>query len=199
MEAIKKIIFGKTGSGKTVKCRNLTKDLDRVLFYDTQGFEYSDGVIVESLSELKKLWGKCYKRKFRIIYRGFDHETDFPAICKMVSACGNMTFVIEELNAFFNGGKSCLELKELIYRGRAKGIDCIGISQRPYEIGRGFTSQTKEFYIFHSNEPVDVKYFKDILGQEIADLIPTLEQYQYIFYRNYGGDQTDYEIKKDTL
>ena len=63
-QAIIRQIFGKRGSGKTVKARNLTKDQNRVLYYDTLGRDYDDGVLCESLAELKDYWLKVYQQSY---------------------------------------------------------------------------------------------------------------------------------------
>lgn len=197
MEAIKTIVFGKTGGGKTEKVKQIVKDHDRVLFFDTLCHDYTQGVILNSIDELKKFWRKCYTGNFRLIFRTIDHAIDFPEVCKLVTACKNMTFVIEEADLYFNGGSCCRELNDIIFRGRHYGINLIAVTQRPFGIGRGLTSQTKAFYIFRSNEPVDIKYFRDRCGSEIANQITKLGQYEYIEFFDYG--ESDWTIKKDQL
>jgi DNA helicase HerA-like ATPase len=101
------------------------------------------------------------------------------------------------MDLFFSGGKCCLELNNLIFRGRHYGIELIAVTQRPYGIGRGLTSQTKEFYIFRSNEPCDVKYFRERCGVDVAEKIQTLDRFYYVYYQDYG--QRICEIRKDTI
>jgi len=190
------VTFGKRGSGKTVKARNCVRGHDRVLFYDTLGHDYTDGVICESLDQLKEFWLKVYRGPFRIIYRPIDPEGDFAEVCGLVYAAGDMAFVVEEVDMFFRGDVPCAEFRHIIQRGRHENIELIGVTQRPKGFGRLFTSQVETFYIFKATEPVDIEYFRDRCGQQVADLLPTLEPFHYVRYSDSAGSC---EIAKDDL
>ncbi len=107
-----------------------------------------------------------------------------------------MTLVIEELNLIFDDNRPPTEFNRMLLAGRKAGIDLIGVAQRPFGFGRKFTSQAKEFYVFYSREPGDVRFFKQSLGNEAALAICTLEQYQYVKWIYADGVQK-YEICKD--
>ena len=197
-EALIKIVFGKRGSGKTIKACNLTRHCNRVLYYDTLGHDYNDGVVIYSLDELRRFWLNVYQSDFRIVFITTKHENDFSQVCQQVASCRNMTFVVEELDLFFLGGRCCQELNDLTFRGRHYDVELVGITQRPKGFGRGLTSQAKEFYVFSTHEPDDVKYFKDRLGGEVAEQIQKLEQFQYVQYLDHGTENK-IEIKKDSM
>ena len=197
-EAIKTIVFGKTGGGKTEKVKKLVAEHKRVLFFDTLCHDYNQGVIINSFDQLKKFWRKCFTGNFRIVFRTIDHDEDFPRVCRLVAACKNMSFVVEEADLYFNGGTCCREFKRIIFQGRHYGINLYAVTQRPYGIGRGLTSQTKAFYIFRTNEPNDLKYFRDRCGSKVEADIQKLEQYQYVEYFDDGNNKSP-EIKKDTI
>lgn len=201
-EAIIRLVFGIRGSGKTVKVRNLIKDTRRLLVVDTKGNDYFEGVSFHSLAELKKFWLKVYSGDFRLIYKppGGDAETieDIAEICTLSLACENMTLVVEELNIIFDEKRPPTELNKMIFSGREPGIELIGVAQRPFGFERKFTSQAKEFYVFYSREPGDVRFFKQSLGNEAALSICTLEQYQYLKWVYADGVQK-YEICKDEM
>jgi hypothetical protein len=190
------VIFGKRGSGKTVKARNLVAGRDRVLFYDTLCHDYHDGVVCDSLGELRAFWLKVYRGSFRIIYRPVDPEGDFAAVCKLVYAAGDMAFVVEEVDIFFRGGVTCPEFRHIIQRGRHEGIELVGVTQRPRGFGRLFTSQAERFYVFRATEPVDLDYFRDRLGEKVAAVLPELEQYHYV---RYIESEQRYTVEKDDL
>lgn len=199
-EAIIRLVFGIRGCGKTVKVRNLIKDVRRLIVIDTIGEDYFDGVSFHSLAKLKKFWLTVYSGDFRLIYKppGNDYEIreDVGAICKLCEACQNLTLVIEELNLIFDDNRPPTEFNQMLLAGRKSGIDFIGVAQRPFGFGRKFTSQAKEFYVFYSREPGDVRFFKQSLGSEAALEICTLEQYQYVKWVYADGVQK-YEICKD--
>jgi len=201
-EAIIKLVFGIRGCGKTVKVRNLIKDVRRLIVVDTIGEDYFYGVSFHSLAELKKFWLTVYSGDFRLIYKppGDENEIkeDVGEICRLCEACQNLTLVIEELNLIFDDKRPPTEFNRMLLAGRKAGIDLIGVAQRPFGFGRKFTSQAKEFYVFYSREPGDVRFFKQSLGNEAALAICTLEQYEYVRWVYADGVQK-YEICKDEM
>lgn len=158
----------------------LLENSNRVIFCDTTGHDYNDGVVFYNLADLKKFWVKVYLKNFRIIYRPLDPQKEFPELCKLCIECKDLSLVVEELDIYCQNGKTCDEFFEIIRRGRHHGIELIGVSQRPHGFGRDVTSQTKEFYIFSTNEPKDIQYFKEYFGEYIVDQIGKLQQYEYV-------------------
>jgi len=182
-----RLIFGKRGCGKTELARILTRICRRLLIYDTLG-EYSKGVIIEDLQALKDFWGKVYRGKFRIIYQPVDPEGDFDAVCRLVYECGELTFLVEELDRYSRPLALSRPFKEIIQRGRHYDIELIGITQRPHGIDKLLTSQAKEMYIFNTTEPRDVDYFKDTIGYNVVCVIAGLQEYEYLKYQD-GTDK----------
>lgn len=201
-EAVIKLVFGMRGCGKTVKVRNLIKNIRRLLVVDTLGHDYSDGVSFHSFVELKKFWLKVYSGDFRLIYKPPGDESeireDIAEICTFCEACENMTLVVEELNIIFDENRPPTEFNRMIFSGRKPVVELIGVAQRPFGFGRKLTSQAKEFYVFYNREPSDVRFFKEYLGSDAALAICTLEQYQYLKWIYADGAQK-YEICKDEL
>ena len=201
-EAVIKLVLGMRGCGKTVKVRNLIKDIRRLLVVDTKGYDYSDGVAFHSLAQLKSFWHKVYQGDFRLIYKppGDDSEIreDIAEICTLSEACENLTLVVEELNIIFDEKRPPTEFNHMIFGGREPGVELIGVAQRPIGFGRKLTSQAKEFYVFYNREPGDVRFFKQSLGNEAALAICTLEQYQYLKWVYADGVQ-NWEICKDEM
>ena len=144
---------------------------------------YELGVTCLSIDEVKDLWKKNTE-KFKIIYAPLDVEEEFEEICELVYLCGDLTFVVEEMDTFSRQGVPVGDnYKNVIQRGRHKNIEMIGISQRPFGIPRIITAQAKEIYSFIQKEPRDIAYLKDYIGEE-ADKIPLLEKYNYLHYNN---------------
>ena len=195
LEKIIKLIFGKRGCGKTVLARRLCRDNPRVLIYDTLG-EYTNGVIIEDLQALKEFWGKVYRGNFRIIYQPVDPEGDFDAICRLVYECGDLTFLVEELDRYSRPLALSLPFKNIIQRGRHKNIELIGVTQRPHGIDKLLTSQAKEMYIFNTTEPRDIDYFKNTVGYPVVVKMAALQEYEYVKYQD-GIEQL--EVGKETM
>jgi len=191
------MIFGKRGSGKTTKVRELTRTFRRVLYYDTLGRDYSDGVICETLTELKAFWRRCYQGAYRLVYRPADPEGDFPAVCELVFAAGEMAYVVEEADLFFQQGSTCPEFRNLIQRGRHAGVEMYCVTQRPKGFGRLLTSQTEKFYLFSTREPDDLRYFRDRCGDAVAARLPDLPKFQCIEYDDYTGCEANTDERRD--
>ncbi len=188
-EKKKILILGKTGSGKSHLAKSLLKKYDRYIVFDTMD-EYTDGVIVESLGELAALWRKCHTGNFRIIYRPRRPADEIETIAKLVYDCENLTFLCEEIDLFGSAYKISDEMSDILRRGRHKEITFIGVTQRPFGINRLVTSQSKEIYVFATNEPRDREYLKQLLAtsqiteQDVVDRLDELKQYEYVLWKD---------------
>lgn len=183
MESNVILVFGMRGTGKSFFVKQkLLPVYPRQLIYDNQG-EYKDGIIFYDLAKLKKFWAENYDKKFRMIFRPLNHD-DFSEICRLVYLCGNMLFVIEELDLVAGSYDNDIDFQTVLKRGRHTNITLLGISQRPYGINRTITSQAKEIYSFCQKEPRDVQYLKNYLGND-SEIIQSLPQYHALYY-NYN-------------
>ncbi|MBA7523274.1 hypothetical protein ES705_15398 [subsurface metagenome] len=190
-----RLIFGKRGCGKSELARILCQDHKRLIIYDTLG-EYTAGVIIEDLQALKEFWGLIYRGNFRIIYQPVDPEGDFDAICKLVNECGDLTFLVEELDRYSRPLALSQPFKEIIQRGRHRNIELIGVTQRPHGIDKLLTSQAKEMFIFNTTEPRDIDYFKATIGYNVVCVIAGLQEYEYLKYQD-GVDKL--VVLKETI
>jgi len=198
-ESFVSLYLGMRGAGKSYLVKEYElKKYKRILIYDTQG-EYTDGIVFEELEELKKFWLQHYQGAFKIIYRPLNH-VNFSAICDLVYTCGNMCFVVEELDLTAGTFDTDINFQSIIKRGRHKNITFIGISQRPFGINRNITSQAKIIYSFRQLEPRDVEYLKYFIGVE-AEQIPNLKKYHFLYW-NYNIDiarMMTYNAKTKTI
>ncbi|OHB60898.1 MAG: hypothetical protein A2167_05515 [Planctomycetes bacterium RBG_13_46_10] len=182
-------MIGKTGSGKTVKVRNLIADESRVLCFDTTGHDYDDGVVFYDVKSLKTFWDKVYLKDFRLIYRPLNEVTEFPLICGLVWKCQDLVFVAEEIDLFCKPNGTPDEVRTILKRGRHRDIRFIGVTQRPYGIDRSVTAMGTEFFIFKTDEPRDVDYLAERFGSQIREQLKVLEQYQYIQLTDHGHSE----------
>ncbi len=172
------LIFGKRGGGKSWLCGVIIKPMPRVVVFDTIG-EYKDGFIFDNTGDLCRFWKANHRKTFRLIYRPVDVESEFARVAELVWLCGDVTFVVEEVDLYASPHQIGESFKQLLQRGRHQNITLIAITQRPFGIHRLLTSQAKEIYIFSTNEPRDRGYLRDLLGSEIEPTLDALEQYQY--------------------
>ncbi len=190
------LIFGQPQSGKTTRVRTRTRDLPRVLYYDTAGHDYTEGLIVESLPALKDVWHRSYRGDFRLIYRPVGptreerkrtHKIDpeFSEVCSLVRACGEMTFVVEEVDLYVEAGECDDEFMDLLRRGQGHyDVNLIVVTQMPQGIGRGLKALAHDWTIFQTRDPDHIAYFgRRCSGIDPAD-IKALQPHEYIHYHD---------------
>lgn len=203
-----RLVFGQPQSGKTTRVRTMTADRSRVLYYDTAGHDYTDGLVVENLRELKRVWRASYRGAFRLIYRpmGATREErkasrkidpEFAVVCGMVAACGDMTFVVEEVDRYADRGEYDDEFADLVRRGMGHyHVELIVVTQMPQGIGRLLTSCAHDWTIFQTRDDMHLSYFgRRCFGIDPAD-IRGLQKHAYI---RYNDGQDSYWICRDNL
>lgn len=172
------VILGMKGSGKTSLCLNKTRGLDRVLFWDYLR-EYNEGYVVSDPEEFIKVLIANHNKKFRIIYRPDDSRTiddHFEIFSRAVYSVPNVTVVIEELDLISGSNEMSDGLKKLINYGRHRGINFIGLSRRAHRIPRDLTANADFIYSFYQQEPRDIKYLSEFMGQTAAERVNTLSR-----------------------
>lgn len=183
METEKKVtlIFGQRGSGKSYLAMRLIQDQRRYLLFDTMS-EYNQGVIFVSEEHEKfcYFWRRTYRGNFRLIYRPLQPQQQIDTIADLVFNCGDLLFLVEEIETYCSAYQISDQLAAIIQRGRHKNITLIGIAHRPNNISRMLTSAAKEMYIFKTREPRDVDYLKAFLGPEIEPALANLEKFHYV-------------------
>jgi hypothetical protein len=195
-EAIVRAVAGLRGFGKTSRVLELTRNEPRVLFYDSLGDDYSEGVVCRSLAVLEKLWHRSYRGPFRLSYKPVDPIADVARICELAYACGDMLLVVDEIQLYFRGQWCSPELTKVITGGRHVGLGLIGVTQAPKRLGELLRSQAREWFVFAMREPDHVKYLTDrLVGVDPAHIL-MLDRWEYLHYVD-GWD--NYELCIDDL
>ena len=70
------------------------------------------------------------------------------------------------------------------------------LGQRPYGVDRIVTAMANEVYVFKTDEPRDVQYLRERLGDGIVEKLAALEQYQYVLQKDHSSE---FVIGKDQL
>lgn len=176
------LVLGQRGSGKSYLARNLIQEAKRLIIYDTLG-EYDTGINIENLGEFKEFFLKTYQGNFKICYQPVKPSADFDDVCDIVYECGDLTFLVEEIDTFCSAQEISESFANIIQRGRHRDITLIGVSQRPFGIPRLITSQAKIIYSFIHREPRDLEYLKAYIGDE-AEKIKDLKLYEFLKWDN---------------
>ena len=95
-------------------------------------------------------------------------------------AIGNVELAVDEVDMFIPVRCNCEHVLGLIKRGRHKGIAIYGVSRRPVEVSRLFSSQAHRIVCFGMNEPSDINYLRQFIGAENAEKVKRLQKYEYV-------------------
>jgi hypothetical protein len=206
-DGINIFVSGRTGTGKTYLVQRAIADCPRLIVYLTKredsgypgvyfdAMNYQQTGKVEERRIFLQWWRHCElgRRRFRLVYRPadiFDFD-EFDRICTLVYACGDCTFVAEELMTYTSSydmrtAGSGQGVKALLTAGRTRGITTWLLSQRPAKIPREITSQARAAYLFATHEPADVQYIREAFGFEASLLLDKLEPYQHVHWQDNG-------------
>ena len=176
------MIQGQRGCGKTTLAQELIKNNNRLFIFDTLGEYEGSGVLFYEYSGVLDFWAKHHNDNFRIIFCPLNPNLVFPDICDLVYECGNMTFLVEEIDSFLTSAMPEYFLN-IVQRGRHKNIELIGITQRPYTIPPLLRSQCKVLYSFCQREQRDIDWLKSFIGND-GEKIKNLKNFQYIIWEN---------------
>jgi len=189
-------VSGQTGSGKTYLVQRAIAEEPRLLVYLTKREECGyPGVYFDGLAGQRELllrwWRRSHHRpgRFRLVYRPKDPWSfeEFNELAGLVYTCGDMHFVCEELGGYVSGSvfrraDYGLQFKTLLTAGRTRGITCWLMSQRPSGIPVEVRSESREAFIFHSAEPVDVEYISRRFGSEVEIKMRQLAEYEHVHW-----------------
>jgi hypothetical protein len=119
------------------------------------------------------------KFKLEIIVNASDD--DFEELATLVNKMKNITFVIDEIDMFFDTrADKKSQMYKMVHYGRHNKIDIITTSRRPANISRNLTSQTDVFYFSRLREPNDKKYIKALLGTQAVEIVDKLSKFSFL-------------------
>jgi len=174
------IIFvsGQRGSGKTTWVKRYLENLDRFILWDFLA-EYDQGKRFENIQDfLEHCEALSEHGGFLDVVLNPIDETSFPFFCRAALPLGNLYVIVEELDVVARANWAPIEFQAMVKRGRHYNVNVIGVSRRPAEVSRLFTSQATRFILFRQVEPTDISYFRSMVGIQ-ANKLPSLDQFHY--------------------
>lgn len=176
------VIFGLKGAGKTTLIRQrLLPAHSRCLIVDPQREYGGAAVEVGSLNA----WADYVERtsgRWRVALFNVDLEDQFDDLCAAAWSVGNMLLVVEEVDRFCDPSYISDDFFRIVNYGRhapAGPVDFLASSRRPADVNRTLTANAYEVYCFTINEPRDVKYLRDLVGESYADGLQSLPPHRY--------------------
>lgn len=190
-------IFGASGSGKSYRAAELTKGLQRIIYFDPLGdFTKGAAVITADYDALRQYLIRNWASGFRISYRPTfgEEEKELSKICKLLvllqygygrNHFAKVTLVVDELDEGCPSGLSQRDRKNgflyLCKRGRHFGINLIGCSQRTAQVDVCFRGNLTGLYLFRHVDPMDSEKALQMLGREYAADFRALNDREYIY------------------
>lgn len=169
-----KLVFGKTGSGKSYFVKNeLLKNYSRIVIVDPQ-FEYEEGLVFTSIQDLSTFYLEHRPEKFTFIAR-FKSDRDIELLFRWCYIIGNLVLVVEEAEQYISPYTKSSNFLKLVRYGRHKAVSIIGVARRLSELSTDFKSQVNTIYSFKQTLPLDLKLAEQ-LGLYNLDKLPV---YQY--------------------
>jgi hypothetical protein len=181
-------IFGMTGSGKSVLCRNLQGYFKNVIVFDTL-YEYSDneGLVFNNFNQFADylIMTKNELIMPKLIIRfnpDIDETSEINNYLKMIYFRGDCTIVLEEVQNYASVHKIPKYLKQISLTGRHKKVNFITTTQRIAEIHKSLLSQAHHVFCGFTDNSLDLKTLNDN-GFSI-NLVEQINQYEFIWKNN---------------
>lgn len=193
-------VYGRSGSGKTTRVKALLKGRRRVVVFDPMdeygrlpGFKGA-----RSLSAVLELLKKGWRSGFKIAYVP---AGDFPAklhhLAKLLwqaqapYAAGDdtrkLTFIVEELSLGYPSARlprGLDKMDQVILQGRHRGLEVIGVTQRPAEISATFRGNANEAYILALGDELDHARVLRSIGKEHEAKLRALQPHEFLHWKD---------------
>ncbi|MCG8696312.1 MAG: hypothetical protein MI806_34265 [Minwuiales bacterium] len=198
------MITGRRGSGKTTQVQQRLRGRRRIVVFDPvdeYGRDHRFGRADTLRGVLKRLKAG-WSRGFKIAYvpRG-DPVKALHGLSMVIwqaqqpYADGRdrrkITLVAEELNLGFPATQLPKDLggfRLLTLQGRHRGVEIVGVTQRPAEISATFRGQVSDTWVFPLGEEIDIQRVLKQIGRKHETVLRHLRDHHFIKYS--GGQVT---------
>lgn len=190
-----------TGSGKTyfVK-KHLLRGQNRLVIFDPEeefcnepGFE-----LIDDMDKLKAVLRQKWDSDFRIAFvpENQFEERDLSAVSHLIEQIQEpykkgdrskkIMLIIDELSLSFKNPfkEKYSGFARICSRGRKRGIDVIGISQRPANVSTDFRSSCDSIISFRLYQPTDLDAMRKVMGPQAESAIQQLPEYSHVIFKS---------------
>jgi hypothetical protein len=193
-------LYGCRGSGKSTRAKTLLKEYPRVVAFDPMaeyakdkslGFRRAD-TIKDVRDLLKANWAKPFKISYvpsgdfvsRLhhlseliwhVQKPYDDGRDNRKILLLIEEA-NMGYPNQKLPPHLTGAQ------RLVLQGRHRGVEIMGITQRPALVSADFRGNVDEVYIFKQSQPLDIAAITGVIGKEHEAAIRALDTHEYLHW-----------------
>ncbi len=182
------IIYGKTGTGKTLLSKSLIKDEKRVIVIDMLD-EYSDEsfIVVKDFDSFYEI--VTNQKEFKISCQ-YSNDLDIETTFQLVRKIKNLVLVVEEASIYISPNTRQSYFLDLCRFGRHENIKIIGISRRASELSADFKGLSECIISLRQTEPLDLSILSKLGLNNLSDLTP------YEYKPNYPPQENIHYVKK---
>jgi len=185
------MVYGRRGSGKSYMVKKMMRGYPRIIAFDPVA-EYGKlrgWKTAHSLEELHKLIIANWKKGFKISFPvAIHHQQALHDLSVYVwelqeGARQKIMIVAEELDKGFPSKQmkdSLYGFGQLIMQGRHRGVEIIGVTQRPKKVNADIRSNLEAAYFFRVRDEVDIKFIRDIVGRELIEKYQSMKPYYHM-------------------
>ncbi len=185
-------VYGRRGSGKTTLVQSLLADCQRVVCFDPLGqyareFRWPGAA---SLQQVHSLVQMGWRDGFRIAYTpAMDYVGALHSLSLYLWHAQEpydrgrdrrkLVLVVEEMNLSYPARQLPSDLggfPRLVLQGRHRGIEIIGVTQRPALVSADFRGMVAESYVF----PLGWDEDRRVFGRSLAPAIGALANHHYL-------------------
>ena len=197
-------IYGRSGSGKSHFAKVVIRNVSRIVAFDPEGEYVTEKGFhaVSTLAGLLDVLKDCQGGNFRIAYvpQALREERELHEVSKLLEwlqapflageSDRKVTLLVDEMNLSFpvNPKPEFDGFARLCSRGRKRGINIIGVTQRPAEVSTRFRGNVDQLHVFRLAAPQDFDAIRGAIGAEGEGLVRDLGEYEHVFFNN--GDVT---------
>lgn len=173
-----------TGSGKSYLARHQLATFKRFIIFDPncEKGNAALGRPVHDFGELIELLLKAKKGPVRLCWRGMigarDPGYEYDRASAAALAAENIAVMWDEVDQFATEGTPLRlrpHCREVINTGRHRGLKVLACSRRPPMVPRDLTGNAQRIMVFHSHEPRDLVYFRQLMGRAVSDQLLSLK------------------------
>lgn len=179
------MIVAKSGAGKSVAARALTRPIKRLLFFDyKREVTLPDAITVTGLAQLRSL---DLAAGARIVYRPDSWEWDeWDAVCLWAIDHRPWTVVQDEAGLFSSPAKIVPGHQIIQQAGRSMGVGIFNLTQRPRMVYKALLSEANHRLIGYLELPEDRKYLRGLLGsgavEQVGEFAPGgPQEFQFVY------------------
>jgi len=180
-----RFVCGMRGHGKTTLARELADPAPRLLAFDP--FQEQDCLQLEleafrDYLDQAAVAGRLDRFRLGLVGAAEQGED----LCALAWVMGQklegkpLVVLLDEADMVAQPGQEPDVFRRVVSQGRHAGIEVIACTRRPAEVSRLITSSAHELYIFRTQEPRDLAYFRGLLAADLVDTIAELKPFEYV-------------------